>query len=407
VLGLEKGVFSGVRIVELAQFVFVPGAGALLADLGAEVIKLEGLGGDPYRTVVIHDGRQTKSANLAMEQNNRGKKSVAINLKNPAGRELTLKLIESADVFLTSIRPKAIERLGLGLDALRARNPKLIYVHGNGYGFHGPDADRAGFDGSCFWARGGFAHALRAGVEGPPVRQRAALGDHTGALSIAMGIASALYRRERTGKPSHVQVSLLATAMWVLSADICASQTPGYTEALLYSREFEQPLARAYKTSDNRWVHLMLLDSQRYWPELCRRLDQPNLANDERFVSVDLRAKNGRALCALLDDIFSRITSGEVRVALGGWDAAWEFIATVCDVAADPQGFANGCFFDVKVSDGTSVRLVSGPVAIDGTPMQIEPTRAPLKGEHSDEVLQKLGISADRLDQLKAEGVVG
>lgn len=152
--------FQGVRVVELAQFVFVPAASVVLADLGAEVIKIEAITGDPYRTLRIADGRQTKSANLAMEQNNRGKKSLAVDLKTPEGRELLLKLIETADIFLTSLRPAALERLSLGVEELQRRNPRLIYARGNGFGFKGPDADRPGYDASAFWARGGFAHML-------------------------------------------------------------------------------------------------------------------------------------------------------------------------------------------------------------------------------------------------------
>lgn len=403
----DQGLFNGVRVVELAQFVFVPGAGAMLADLGAEVIKIEDAQtGDPYRTIVIHDGRQTKSANLAMEQNNRSKKSLAIDLKTAEGKEVFLQLIETADVFLTSIRPQAIERLGLGVEALRERNPQLIYARGNGYGFKGAEANRAGFDGSSFWARGGFAHALRAGENVRPVRQRAAQGDHTGSISIAFGIASALYRRAMTGEPSVVEVSLLGTAMWVLSADICASQVPNYDESLLYSREFEQPLARAYATSDNRWVHLMFLDPQRYWPSLCERLDRPELAEDERFRTPDLRASNGRELCAILDELFAAKTADGIRTAFSNWDAPWEFIATIREVAADPQAAANDYLFDVRVSDGTPVRLVSSPVSIDGKPLQIDPSRAPLMGEHTDAILSDLGLDQDRISELHARKVV-
>jgi crotonobetainyl-CoA:carnitine CoA-transferase CaiB-like acyl-CoA transferase len=213
-------VFKGVRVIELAQFVFVPAASTILADLGAEVIKIEAVTGDPYRTLRIADGRQTKSANLSMEQNNRGKKSLAIDLKQPEGIELLLKLIDTADIFLTSLRPGALERLALGPEQLRARNPRLIYVRGNGFGFRGPDADRPGYDASAFWARGGFAHVLTPPGQSP-TRPRPALGDHASAMNIAFGMAGALFNRERTGQGSLVDVSLLASAMWTLSARCC------------------------------------------------------------------------------------------------------------------------------------------------------------------------------------------
>ena len=157
----EKGIFSGVRVLELAQYVFVPGAGVLLADQGAEVIKVESTGtGDPYRSLKVGDGREVGATNLAMEQNNRGKKSVSLDLKSPEGREAFLKLVETADVFLTSLRPKALRSLRLDIDDLRARNPRLIYARGNGLGFRGAEADKPGFDASSFWARGGMSFAF-------------------------------------------------------------------------------------------------------------------------------------------------------------------------------------------------------------------------------------------------------
>jgi len=203
--------FKGIRVIELAQFVFVPAAGVLLADLGAEVIKVELVSGDPYRRLKIADGRETGSANLAMEQTTRGKKSIGIDLQTAEGREVLLNLVETADVFLTSLRPQALQRLALGLEELRARNPRIIYVQGNGLGLRGPEADRPGYDASCFWARGGFAHVLTPAGQ-YPTRPRPALGDHTGGVYIAFGTASALLHRERPGEASTVETPLLSSA---------------------------------------------------------------------------------------------------------------------------------------------------------------------------------------------------
>lgn len=222
-----KGIFSGVRVVELAQYVFVPGGSVLLADQGAEVIKVETPGtGDPYRTLRIGDGRELGITNLAMEQNNRGKKSISLDLKTEPGREALLKLIETADVFITSLRPRAIRSLRLDVADLRARNPKIIYARGNGLGFKGAEADKPGFDASSFWARGGMCYAFtRPGAQ--PTSPRPALGDHAGSMALAYGIAGALYKRAMTGEPSVVETSLLSTAVWMLSADITYSQSAG------------------------------------------------------------------------------------------------------------------------------------------------------------------------------------
>ena len=401
------GVFYGVRIVELAQFVFVPAAGALLADQGAEVIHVEPPGsGDPYRTLRIADGRSTKSANLSMEQNNRGKKSVGIDLKSKAGRELFLRLIETADVFLTSLRPKAIDALGLDIEALRARNAGLIYVRGNGVGFMGNEVNKAGYDASAFWARGGFAHSLRpAGVDAP-VRPRPALGDHASAVAVAYGIAAALFKRSRTGEPTVVDVSLLASAMWILSADVVVSQTQTEQQMAATGRESRFPLSRAYRTSDGRFIQLMFLDPERYWEPLCRRIGRADLLDDPRFASLERRVDNGADL------------TGEIAAAIAGrdwhhwrpifeaWDAPWELVKTIHEVAADSQVAANGYVFDVEVSDGSKIKLASGPVGFDGRSAPLEPRRAPLLGEHTDEILRGIGIQSGELERLRADLVI-
>jgi crotonobetainyl-CoA:carnitine CoA-transferase CaiB-like acyl-CoA transferase len=400
------GALAGVRIIELAQFVFVPGGSAILSDHGAEVIKIEPPSGDPYRTMKVVDGRQTKSANLAMEQNNRNKNSVAIDLKSPEGLEVFMRLIETADVFLTSIRPDALDRLGVGVEALRKRNPKIIYVRGNALGFKGDQANRAGFDAVSFWARGGFAHALSIGSD-KLVRQRPGLGDHTGSANIAMGVAMALLRRDRTGEPSVVEVSLLSTAMWSMSSDISQAQSPNYSETMMASVEFRMPLTRAYRSSDGRWIQLMFLDPERYWAGLCKHIDMPELVSDARFKTADLRSENGKELAGILDECFGKRTYAEWVEAFRGFDAPWEVAQTVREVLNDPQAAANGYTFEVTVEDGTPVRVVAGPVSIDGSPLHAAPRRAPTLGEHTDSILGGVGFSNAELTKLKAQGVIG
>lgn len=402
-----NGVFSGVRVVELAQFVFVPAAGALLADQGAEVIHIEPPGaGDPYRTLKIADGRVTKSANLAMEQNNRGKKSVAIDLKSPEGREVLLKLVETADVFLTSLRPKAIEALGLTVQQLRARNPKLIYVRGNGVGFGGDEPNKAGYDASAFWARGGFAHVLRPAGYDAPLRPRPALGDHASATAVAYGIAGALFKRAQTGEPSVVDISLLASAMWILSADVVLSQTQSPDRMAATVSEARFPLTRAYRTRDGRWIQLMLLDPERYWAPLCRMIGLEHLIADPRFNSVEARTENGGLLCDEIDAAIARRDWSDWKPVFEAWDAPWELVKNIHEVAADPQAQANGYMFDVTVQDGTQIRLGGGPVGFDGNHAPIEPRRAPLLGEHTDEILGGVGMTAADLERLRAAATI-
>ena len=400
-------VFSGVRIVELAQFVFVPAAGAMLADHGAEVIHIERVGsGDPYRTLKIADGRNTKSANLSMEQNNRGKKSLALDLKSQAGREVFFRLIETADVFLTSLRPKAIEALGFGVEALRAHNSRLIYVRGHGAGFKGKETNKAGYDASAFWARGGFAHVLRPPGVDAPLKPRGALGDHASAVAVAYGIAGALFRRASSGEPSVVDISLLASAIWTLSADIVVSQTQTPEQMAVTTNAARFPLKHAYRTRDGRFIQLMFLDPERYWEPLCRNIGRDDLLSNPRFSDADARVQNGMALTDEIQATISRHDWNYWQPIFEAWDAPWELVKTIHEVAQDPQAIANGYLFDVQVSDGAKVRLAAGPVGFDGQVGPAEPRRAPLLGEHTDEILTGLGFKPAELERLRAQASI-
>lgn len=400
-------IFDGVRVIELAQYVFVPGASALLADQGAEVIKIETTdGGDPYRSLKVHDGREMGNINLAMELNNHGKKSVALDLKTEEGRELLLRLIETADVFLSSLRPQALRKLRLNVEDVRARNPKIIYARGNGLGFKGEEAGKAGFDASAFWARGGFAHVLTRPDAASPTRSRPALGDHAGSVSMAMGIAGALFRRERTGEGTVVETSLLANAMWILSGDITYSQAPSFDEHAYMKQEGRFPLMSTYKTRDNRWIQLMLLAPDAFWPGLCAMLDITECLDDPRFATGQARMENGPALTAIIHDRISAQEWAHWQPKFEAWNAPWELIRSVREVAADPQAIANGMVYDLAVEDGTTVQLVSGPVTFDGQAAPVNPRPAPGYGEHTDAVLAGAGIDPATIADLKARKVV-
>jgi crotonobetainyl-CoA:carnitine CoA-transferase CaiB-like acyl-CoA transferase len=393
-----SGMFAGVRMIELAQYVFVPGASVLMADHGAEVIKIETPGsGDPYRTLRIGDGREAGSTNLAMEQNNRNKKSVALDLKSQEGREALLKLVETADVFITSLRPRAIRALKLDVDDLRARNPKLIIARGNGLGFRGAEADKPGFDASSFWARGGVCGAFtRPGTQ--PPSPRPAFGDHCGSMALAFGIASALFQRATTGEPSVVETSLLATAVWALSADVTYSQMPGYSVHGLAATR--QPLKYAYTTRDGRLIQLMLLDPRPHWRPLCKLLDLEVLADDPRFAEHEARAKNADALIALIQERIGAHDWSHWKPVFGAWDAPWELIGTVEELATDPQVLANEMVFPMQV--GTEkIRVVAGPTAFDGRAAPAVAAPSPGLGAHTHALLSELGYSDAQIESLR------
>lgn len=402
-----KEVFAGVRVIELAQFVFVPAAGALLADHGAEVIHVETVGsGDPYRSLQVGDGRETGSANLSLEQNNRGKKSIAIDLKTEEGREVLLRLIDDADVFLTSLRPKALKSLRLTPEDLQARNPKLIYVRGNGFGFEGKEVDKAGYDATAFWARGGFAHALRPPGMIEPLKPRPALGDHIGGISVAYGIAGALFKRAMTGEAAVVDVSLLSTAVWALSADVVVSQTQTPEQHAHVGNPMRAPLRYHYRTRDDRFIQLMFLDPERYWPALCHNIGRADLLQDERFATSASRSENGAALIDAIQATIGTRDWIDWQPIFDAWDAPWELVRTIHDVSVDPQVEANGLLFEVSVQDGTKIKLAAGPVGFDGRYAPATPIRAPFLGEHTGELLAQAGYADEEIDGLLQSALI-
>ncbi len=399
----EKSIFSGVRVLELAQYVFVPGAGVLLADQGAEVIKIETTGtGDPYRTLKVGDGREVGTTNLAMEQNNRGKKSIALDLKSQEGREAFLELVETADVFLTSLRPKALRALQLDVDNLRARNPRIIYARGNGLGFRGAEANKAGFDASAFWARGGMCHAFTL-PGNQPTPPRPAFGDHSGSTSLAFGIAGALFRRAMTGMATVVETSLLSTAVWMLSSDITYNQVPGYKLHPEGPGKF--PLMGVYRTRDGRVIQLMLLDPRPHWRSFCELVGLHGLIDDPRFADNVARMKNSQALTALIEERIGSKDWAQWKPAFDAWDAPWELIRTLDDVCADPQVHANEMIFNMHVGE-TRVQVVAGPTAFDGRAAPAELRRSPQMGEHTHALLTEVGYTTEQLADLKARCVV-
>jgi len=401
-----SGILSGVRIVELAQWVFVPSAGALLADLGADVIKVEHpRQGDPARGLrTMGFGGGGSGPNLAVEQNNRGKRSVGIDVKQEAGRELLLRLVAGADVFVTSLRPAALERLALGVEALRARNPRLIYARGHGLGVRGPDANRQSYDMSAFWSRGGVAHSLTPPDAERAVGQRPGFGDHTSAMNLAFGIAAALFRRERSGEPSVVDVSLLGTAMWVMSSDVVYSANPDYDPHAAFRAAALNPLTGTYRTRDGRFLALVMLQADRYWADFCRHLGRPEWTLDPRYADAAARRENAAACARDLAAVFATRTLAEWKDQLAGLDAAWEPQQSVRELREDPQARANGYLTEVEGGGGERYELVSNPCQFDGNVPELGP--APECGAHTEEVLLELGLGWDEFGALRSSGVL-
>jgi crotonobetainyl-CoA:carnitine CoA-transferase CaiB-like acyl-CoA transferase len=396
---------AGVRVLEVAQWVFVPAAGAVLADLGADVIKVEEPGvGDPYRGLVtqgiatVHDG-----VNYSVEQANRGKRSVGIDIKHSDGLALVYRLAAGADVFLTSFRPQALARLRLDVTDIRAHNPMIVYARGHGTGVRGPHANRPGYDATAFWARGAMAHTLTPPGAEQPVGQRPAFGDRTGAMNLAFGIAAALFRRERSGEPSVVDVSLLGTAAWVLATDVLNATVPAHLPGAGRTRP-RNPLVNAFRTADGRWLSLVFLQPDRHWPDLCRAIGRPELAGDPRFATAADREAHTDECVAALRAVFGQRTYADWCAALSDFDAPWAPMQSTAELLDDPQLRANGYLQEVEAGDGSTFPLVGAPVQFDERPATLR--RAPEAGEHTEEVLLELGLGWDELGPLKAAGAI-
>ncbi|MBA2281529.1 MAG: CoA transferase [Acidimicrobiia bacterium] len=398
---------QGIRVLEVASWTFVPMAGGVLADWGADVLKIEHPEtGDPQRGLISSGLIPSGVANFAIEVPNRGKRSVAIDLTTDDGHQALLDLAATSDVFLTSILPEARAKLRIDLDAIRAVNPDIVYVRGSANGQKGPEAGRGGYDASTFWARGGAADICTpASVEYPVPPPGGAFGDVLGGLTIAGGISAALLHRERTGEALVVDCSLLAMGAWATSFSLAAAAAFGLDRMPMGVREQNaNPLVNTYKTGDGRFLSLVMMQSDRFWPELVTTVGRPELIDDPRFVDAAARAENKAACYTVLDEIFASRPLAEWRVVLADTEGVWAAVQTPGEVLVDPQIVANGQVRDVVGADGSQFRLLAPPLTFDETPPDLG--RGPDLGEHTDEVLTELGYDTDKLIDLKIKGAI-
>ncbi len=403
-----KEVMQGVRVLEVAEHTFVPAASALLADWGAEVIKIEHVErGDAMRGLASTGiGLISGDVHVLLEHSNRGKKSLALDLTSPEGLEILYKLAETSDVFLTNKLPRVRTKLHVDVEDIRAHNPNIIYVRGTGQGERGEDADKGSYDSLAFWARAGVA----VGVNRPeydliPMPPAPGFGDSIGAMTIAGGIMGALYHREKTGEATTVDVSLLGTGMWAMGQALALSlmlDKPWTAPAA--NAMGSNPLSRTYATSDGRLLWFTCLQGAKYWPTLCVAIDRPELATDPRFADHASLMANNLEATEILNEVFAGGTLAEWRQRLADFDGQWAVVQHTLEAAADPQSVANGYVQECKTAGGTPFQLAAAPVQFDNEPA---PTRrAPEFNEHGDQILEELGFDWDAIVDLKVRGVV-
>ena len=396
-------ILRGLRVVELATFVFGPAAGTVMADFGADVVKIEHpVTGDPYRYLYRLRPLPECEENYCWILDSRGKRSVALDCKCEEGRAVATDLAVAADVLITNLHPSVLAALRMRWEDLAPRAPRLIYAHATGYGEAGAEAEKPGYDATAWWARSGMMDAVRPDG-GEPALATPAMGDHPSAMTLLAGILLALRHREQTGRGTKVSTSLMANGVWANSI---------YVQAALCGAPPFQPVAHAttsnalvspYETADGRHFYLAMIQEDGEWPRFLEAIERRDLADDPRFATLPERRRNASALVGILDDLFRAAPLAAWRERLDRHKVTFGVISRSHEAPADPQMQANGLFREIEGSAGR--RVVDSPIWIAGVE-KAPARRAPEIGEHGREILRELGYSAARIEDLIASKAV-
>jgi crotonobetainyl-CoA:carnitine CoA-transferase CaiB-like acyl-CoA transferase len=400
---MEKGIFEGLKVLDCASFIAAPAAATVLSDFGADVIKIEPpVTGDPYRHLPNLPGYPASPLNFAWMLESRNKKSLALDLSKPEGQAVLYRLVAEADVFITNFPPAVRKRLGITYEELKPLNQRLIYGSFTGYGEKGEEANKPGFDSNAYWARSGLMDLVRADENTTPARSIAGMGDHPCAMAFYGAIVTALYKRERTGKGSHVSSNLMANGIWAAAV---------LAQAKLCGAKFQKrrPRERAlnavtnhYQCRDGRWLILSLLNEDRQWPTLARCMEREDLVTDPRFATRADRHARSLELIKIFDEIFAGKELAEWRNILDGNGLVFGVVGILDDIPHDKQMIEN----EVLVPfEGETMLTINSPIWVDGS-KKVPPRRAPGIGEHSDEILRQAGYDEAAIRQLRASGAV-
>ncbi len=399
---------AGIRVVEMGLWVAGPAAAGILADWGAEVIKIEQIEGDPMRKLFGALSGSKEERCPPFDLYNRGKKSIALDVNDPAGLALVQRLLATTDVFITNMRPQFLQRVGLDPDTLLAQQPKLIYASLTAYGLEGPDRDAPGFDMAAFSGRSGMAERATPPGGAPPILP-GGLGDNVTAMALVSGIAGALFHRERTGQGQLVSTSLLRTGIYSIGMDVSTRVGLGRIAPTLPRTRPQNPLMNLYRAADGKWLWLVGAESQRHWPGMAQALGAPALIVDERFATPRDRRRNAEVLVAEFDRLLGQRSRAEWAEIFRRDDVWWAPVNSVDDLLHDPQVLAAGAFVRVPVAVGAQapadINGVATPVDFSLTPCG--PLGAPpVVGADADALLKDLGLTSDDIAQLRRSGVL-
>jgi crotonobetainyl-CoA:carnitine CoA-transferase CaiB-like acyl-CoA transferase len=400
---MEKGIFEGLKVLDCASFIAAPAAATVLSDFGADVIKIEPPGsGDPYRNLPNLPGYPASEHNFAWLLESRNKRSLALDLSKAEGQAVLHRLAGEADVFITNYPPAVRERLGITYDHLAPQNTRLIYASFTGYGEKGEEANKPGFDSNAYWARSGLMDLVRADIHTTPARSIAGMGDHPCAMAFYGAIVTALYKRERTGKGSHVSSNLMANGVWAASvlaqAKLCGAK---FGERRPRERALNA-VTNHYRCKDDRWIILSLLNEDRQWPTLARCLGREDLIGDSRFATKADRHARSLELIKIFDEIFATRPLAEWRKLLDGNGLVFGVVGILDDIPTDRQMLDN----EVLVPfENDTMLTVNSPIWVSGA-SKVPPRKAPGIGEHSDEILRQAGFDEASIRKLRTSGTV-
>jgi crotonobetainyl-CoA:carnitine CoA-transferase CaiB-like acyl-CoA transferase len=397
---------QGIRVVEVANWMAAPGATAILADLGADVVKVEPLSGDAMRGATRLPSRPDGAAPLdaSFHMDNRGKRGIAVALNEPDGVALVRRLVADADVFVNNLLPERQRRFGLDPDALMKENGRLVHATLTGYGLDGPDAQRPGYDLTAFFGRGGISHLMTEPAGSAP-RVRPAQGDHTAALALATAILAALRLVEAQGEGQVIDVSLYATSLWTMGTDLSPALVDGQNPPPIGRKGRPHALHGTFRCADERLL-LLFMPEPHWWPKFCEAADRQEWIDDERFATFPARLEHMSPLTDLLDELFATRPLAEWADRFDRAGLIWAPASTLAEIVADPHAEAVGLFPQLDHPSGEPFRTVGIPFAIHGA--DIGPRGAgPEIGQHTREVLAGLGLGAHEIDALVQAGVVG